>query len=186
MKNKSFIRKLKRFYWGLKPELNEWHQSFLFSIPGATGEFLRRRYAHKHFKDCGSDLRIGHHVKIYGQHEFKVGNSSIISEFVQITAGGGVTIGDRVILGPFVKIWSINHKFNRIDIPIWEQGWTLNPVIIEDDVWIGMGAILLPGTHIGNGSIISAGTVLRKTSIEPYTIVAGNPGKVVGHRRKDS
>jgi len=176
------ILELKRSYWGLRSEMKEWSRAFIFCIPGKTGEFLRRRYALKHFKKCGNKMKMYPHGKIYNPQNLIVGDGVVISDFVQISAGGGVTLGNRVILGPFVKVWSINHRYERTDIPIWDQGWTTNPVIIEDDVWIGMGAIILPGTHIGKGALVSAGSVLRKQSIKPYSIVAGNPGRVVGQR----
>ena len=64
-----------------------------------------------------------------------------------------------------------------------EQGATQpKKIIIEDDVWLGSRVIVLPGVTIGKGSIIGAGTVLTK-SVPPYSIVAGNPGKIVRNRK---
>ena len=188
MQKDKLILKAKKIYWGLTPEVMQWNQAITFSIPGRIGEFFRARYALKHFKNCGDKIKIYPHVKIYNPQNLTAGGGIVISDYVQISAGGVITLGSRVILGPFVKVWSINHRYERLDIPIWEQGWTTNPVFIEDDVWIGMGSIILPGTHIGKGSIVSAGSVLRKQSINPYSIIAGNPGQVVGYRNssKDS
>ena len=182
VKEDKLILKLKRIYWGFIPEMKEWIRVFIFSIPGKTGEFIRGKYALKHFKNCGNNVKMYPHVRIYNPQNLKVGNRVVIADFVQISAAGGVKIGDRVLIGPFVKIWSINHNYKRIDTPIFDQGWTTNPVVIEDDVWIGMGTIILPGTYIGKGTIISAGSVLRKTSIRSYSIVAGNPGAIVRSR----
>lgn len=182
MQEREFINKLKRFYWGLKPEMKEWYRTFIFSIPGKTGDFIRKGYARRNFKSCGINVGIAHHVQIFNPQNFIVGDNVLIADFVQISAGGGVRFGNRVMIAPDVKIWSNNHRFDRIDIPIYEQGWTTDPVIIEDDVFVAMGAIILPGAHVGKGSIVSAGTVLGKKVIKPYSIVAGNPGRIIGSR----
>lgn len=176
------ISKAKQIYWGLWPEIKEWQRSLAFALPGATGEFFRRRYAAKYLKSCGNNLKMYPHGRIYNPGKLTIGGNVVISDYVQISAGGGVVIGDRVILGPSVRIWSINHNYENIDIPIYEQGWTTEPVVIEDDVWIGMETIILAGTVIGKGSIIAAGSLLRKVTIEPYSIVAGNPGQIVKKR----
>jgi maltose O-acetyltransferase len=178
----KLILELKRSYWTLMSEMKEWRITFIFSIPGKIGDIIRKRYAIKHFKHCGKNLIIRPHVRIYNPNRLTVGNDVMISRYSYISAGGGITIGDRVVLSPFVKIWSINHNFDKIDIPILEQGWKTRPVIIEDDVWIAMNAIILPGTYIGKGAIIAAGTVLPNKSIKPYSIIAGNPGKIMGYR----
>jgi len=176
------IYKLKRIYWGVVPEIKEWHRALTFAMPGKIGDLIRKRYASKRFGSCGKNLFLDSNVKIYNPQNLKVGDDVNISEYTQISAGGGVTFGNSIMVSPFVKIWSINHKFERIDIPILDQGWSLNPVVIEDDVWIAMGAIILPGVHIGKGSIISAGTVLGKKRIKPYSMVSGNPGRIIGSR----
>ena len=87
---------------------------------------------------------------------------------------------------------SANHSFYRLDIPIKDQGHTavelnfkdrLYSVVIEDDVWVGARAIILSGAWIGKGSIISAGAVVSSI-IPPFSIVVGNPGRVVANREK--
>lgn len=55
-------------------------------------------------------------------------------------------------------------------------------IIVEEDVWIGAGVMLLSGAHIGRGAIIGAGTVVRDQNIPPYSIVVGNPAKIIGFR----
>ena len=112
-----------------------------------------------------------------------VGSNCNFARRVFITAGGGVRIGDWVGIGPDVKIWSVNHKFSDPDSPWASQGWDYKEVIIEDDVWIGANSFIMPGTRIGKGAIISACTVVSK-SVPPYAVMAGNPGRVIGWRKK--
>lgn len=183
---KDKINNLKPLYWGLKPELHEWKRTFIFAIPGKTGEFFRRRYARKYFKDCGYGLKMYPHVRIYNPDKLEIGNRVVFADYVQISAGGGVRIGDYVGMGPYAKIWSINHKIEDISIPIIDQGWTTDEIIIEEDVWIGMGAVILPGAIIGRGSVISAGSVVGKKRIQPYSLIAGNPGRIIGKRNTES
>ena len=84
-----------------------------------------------------------------------------------------------------------NHSFDKLDIPIQHQGHDSKEikfknnsysVVIEDDVWIGARSILLSGAHIGEGSVISAGSVVSN-EIPPFSIAVGNPARVVANRK---
>ena len=85
--------------------------------------------------------------------------------------------------GPDVKVWSVNHRFDDPDTPWQLQGWEAKEVVIEDDVWLGANVFVMPGVIIHKGAIISAGTVVNK-SIPAFALVAGNPGRVVGWRKR--
>jgi len=112
-----------------------------------------------------------------------IGDNSGIGENCLVTSN--VEIGRNVMMGPDVKIYTINHNFKRIDIPMNEQGFQKSKkVIIEDDVWIGANVIILPGVKIGTGSILGAGAVISK-NVEPYSIMAGNPARKVKSRLND-
>jgi maltose O-acetyltransferase len=93
-----------------------------------------------------------------------------------------VTIGDDVIMGPDVVIMTSAHAFDRIDIPIHAQGARpRRAVIVEDDVWIGTRAIILPGVTLGKGSIVGAGSVVTR-DVAPYAIVGGAPARPLKSR----
>jgi maltose O-acetyltransferase len=95
---------------------------------------------------------------------------------------GPLTIGDNVMISPSVMIHTTNHAFKDASVLIGAQGYDPpRPVLIEDDVWIGARAIILPGVTIGRGSVVGAGAVVAK-SIEPFSIVVGNPARVIGSR----
>ncbi|OBZ83541.1 putative maltose O-acetyltransferase [Choanephora cucurbitarum] len=89
---------------------------------------------------------------------------------------GKVKIGDNVFMGPGVHIYTVNHP---LDPAIRKQYYEIGKdVVIKDDVWIGGGAIILPGVTIGKGTTIGAGAVVTK-SMPPYVLAAGNPCKVI-------
>ena len=85
-------------------------------------------------------------------------------------------------MGTDVTIITRNHRFDRTDIPMMEQGFEEErPVYIGNDVWIGDRVLILPGVHIGDGSIIAAGAVVTK-DVPPYSIVAGVPARKIRDR----
>ncbi len=95
---------------------------------------------------------------------------------------GTCHIGRYVMMGTDVTIITRNHRFDRTDIPMMEQGFEEErPVYIGNDVWIGDRALILPGVHIGDGSIIAAGAVVTK-DVPPYSIVAGVPARKIRDR----
>lgn len=95
---------------------------------------------------------------------------------------GEVHIGRCVMMGTDVTIITRNHRFDRTDIPMMEQGFEEErPVIIGNDVWIGDRVLILPGVTVGDGSIVAAGAVVTK-DVSPYTIVGGIPARKIGER----
>lgn len=97
----------------------------------------------------------------------------------------GAIVGKHVMMGPNCFIFSYNHRFERTDITMDQQGATDEKmVVIEDDVWIGANVIILPGVTIGTGSVIGAGTVVTK-NVPPYAVFCGNPGVVKKYRNKE-
>jgi maltose O-acetyltransferase len=89
-------------------------------------------------------------------------------------------------MGPEVIVLTVSHKYDRLDIPMRQQGHNKpEPVIIGDDVWIGTRAIIMPGISVGKGAIIGASSVVTK-DVPEYAIVCGNPAKVVKSRKDSS
>lgn len=109
-----------------------------------------------------------------------IGNNSGIG--VNCVINGKCTIGDDVMMGPNCQVFTINHVFSSINIPMNCQGESEEkPVIIGNDVWIGANVIILPGVKIGDHSVIGAGSVVTK-SIPNYAIAAGNPAVIKRYR----
>lgn len=119
---------------------------------------------------------------ICSKGEFRMGDNSGIGKRCEISVNGGsITIGNHVRIASNVFITNANHDFSETGKPIMEQGVVTRDVVIEDDVWIGHGAIILPGVRIGKGAIIAAGAVVTKT-VEPLAIVGGNPARFIKSR----
>jgi maltose O-acetyltransferase len=140
---------------------------------------IRAYFCRPLFKKFGKNVDIGPRVEFFKVREAEIGNNSGIGAFSSI---GTVKIGNNVMMGTHCLIISQNHCFDELNVPMRKQGFQKDkPVVIEDDVWIGSRVIILPGIRIGSGSIIGAGTVVTK-NVKPYSIVGGNPAKVIGHR----
>ena len=114
-------------------------------------------------------------------------------------------IGDRLIIGKFCQIAAgvefvmngANHMMNAVTTFPFNmlEGWDMEPpktsdlplkgdTVIGNDVWIGQNAVILPGVHIGDGAIIGANSVVGR-DVNPYTIVVGNPAKILRKRFDD-
>eukprot|EP00878_Enallax_costatus_P018667 GHUV01019662.1.p1 GENE.GHUV01019662.1~~GHUV01019662.1.p1 ORF type:complete len:167 (-),score=12.99 GHUV01019662.1:417-917(-) len=94
-----------------------------------------------------------------------------------------VTIGNRTLFGPNVQIYSATHPLEA-HIRQGTKGPELGkPISIGDDCWIGGAVVVCPGVTIGNGCVVGAGAVVTK-DVEPYTVVAGNPAKVIRRLEK--
>ena len=128
---------------------------------------------------------------------FSLGNYSVIESFACINnAVGDVIIGDHTriglhntIIGPVdignhvnlaqgITVTALNHNFSDTNKRIDEQGVSTNPVTIEDNVWVGANAVILPGVTIGEHCVVAAGAVVTK-DVPPHSLVAGVPAKVI-------
>jgi len=111
-----------------------------------------------------------------------IGNYCFINSNCNFNCEGGLKIGDNVIFGQEVMIQTSKHNFNGKFIP-YDEHQILKPVIIENNVWIGSRAIILPGVRIGEGAIVGAGSIVTK-DINSLAIVVGNPAKQINERDK--
>lgn len=128
---------------------------------------------------------------------FQVGDYSIIEDYTLIANAcgdvimgekvlvgigskltGPVTLGNNILLAQNVLISGLNHDFEDPSVPIVHQGYSVSEIVVEDGVWIGGGAIITPGVRIGRNAVVGAGSVVTK-DVPPYSVVVGNPAKVV-------
>src|SRR5712692_6626494 len=106
----------------------------------------------------GSILHV-YNFRNMPQSGIRIGRNSLIGEYNVIRGQGGVTIGDRVYTSPHCQLIAVNHVFDDPSRPFVEQGITAQGITIEDDVWIGSGAIITDGVRVGQGAVVAAGAV---------------------------
>lgn len=162
--------------------------------PGACFESPRRIL-------LGSECCIGHHAILRANTSeplgIRLGDRTHVGEFTIVAANkgrvligcdswigphstihgnGSVTIGNNVMIAARCAITTVSHHYDRVDVPMSEQGVHAEPVCIEDDVWIGVGAIVLQGVRIGRGSIVAAGALVNR-DLPPGSIAMGVPAR---------
>ncbi len=140
-----------------------------------------------HNVTAGKNFTFGRRCEFYAQDSLKypagkiqIGDNVALNSGVILNAdcGGQIKIGNNVLVGPNVILRASNHNTESVDQAIRYQGHTPGQIVIEDDVWIGAGTLMLPNVTIGRGSVIGAGSVVTK-DVAPYSVVAGNPAKFI-------
>jgi acetyltransferase-like isoleucine patch superfamily enzyme len=136
----------------------------------------------------GDHVSIGRNSTLFGTgiisnkgKGIKIGNRTGINTGAYLAGQGGITIGDDVITGPNLQIFSENHVFADLHQIIKEQPLTRIGVTVGNNCWIGGGVTILDGVNIGSGCVIAAGSVVTK-SVPDNSIVAGVPAKVIRNR----
>ena len=141
---------------------------------------LRAFCARHMLTSCGENVNVERHAR-FGRG-VTLGDRSGIG--INASIGEQTHIGSDVMMDPDCVIYTRNHRFDRLDIPMREQGYgPVEPVEIGDDCWIGGRVTILPGVHVGNGAVIAAGAVVTK-DVPPYAVVGGVPAKII-YNRKD-
>lgn len=135
----------------------------------------------KKFKNfgLGADFRAG----AYAVHcsNISIGKNVVVRPLTMMFADefAGITIEDNVMMGAGVHFYVNNHRFDRRDIPLIDQGYYPSlEIVVKEGAWIGANAILLPGVVIGKNSVVAAGSVVTK-SIPDYCVYAGVPAKKI-------
>lgn len=133
---------------------------------------------------AGSTLHM--QARLYDPRHIVIGKDTLIGEKATLDgrrqlphSRGGLTIGNHVDIASEVMIWTSEHNLKSVAWDAVEE-----PVTIEDYVFIGPRAIILPGVTVGKGAVVAAGAVVTK-NVSPQTIVAGVPAKVIGERTTD-
>ena len=130
-------------------------------------------------KQCGTNVNIQHGA--YFSDDLSIGDNSEIG--INCKLQPGISIGNNVMIGQDCLFYTSNHKIDSTDIPMNSQGYDgLQPIIIGNNVWIGARVIILPGVHVGDGTVIGEGSVVTQ-DVDSYAIVAGNPAKLIRMRK---
>ena len=157
------------------------YQTPIRNVGGQLWNEIRIFCCRRIFKYCGKVSTINRHAYFGNGRDVEIGDYSGIGENCVIP--NNIIIGKYVMMAPKVYIVANGHVFSSVNKPMCFQGTTgrQNQTIIDDDCWLGVRTILTPGHHIGKGSIIGAGSVVTK-DVEPYSIVGGNPARLIRKR----
>jgi maltose O-acetyltransferase len=142
--------------------------------------WVRNRLVAFFADQCGKGLRVKSNAEV--SPHIRIGETSELGTRCMIQSG--VVIGDNVIMGPDVKIFSRNHRFDDPGQPVALQGKLQRSVVIGNDVWIGANVVVLPGVTIGDHAILAAGAIVTR-DVPEWAIVGGNPARLIKDRRDD-
>ena len=118
---------------------------------------------------------------MYPLWNISIGTNAGIGRNSYLSAEDKIEIGNDVIIGPELFVYTANHE-TKLGIPIIQQKMILAPVKIGNDVWIGSRVTILPGVSIGDGAVIGAGAVVTR-NVAPYTVVGGVPARKIKDRK---
>jgi acetyltransferase-like isoleucine patch superfamily enzyme len=118
------------------------------------------------------------------QSGITLGRRTFVGEGSVMRGQGGIRVGDNVLFGPRTQLLAVNHVFADTTQPIMDQGITAQGIVIEDNCWIGAGAIVLDGVTVGRGTCVGAGAVVTQ-SLPPHSLAVGVPARVIRDLVKD-
>ncbi len=172
---KEIIVKVVNRFKTIGLEFNVFFLHCIFKIPSHN---FRHLFAMWSGIKIGSGSTIHTNCRFYNPRNISIGKDTIIGEFSILDGRDKLIIGNHVDIASQVMIYNSEHNINdKYFSPI------IAPVEIDDYVFIGPRAIILPGVKIGKGAIIAAAAVVTK-DVPPYAIVGGVPAKIIGERRE--
>lgn len=177
-------------------ECKGWVTWLVMGLPSTPlGNKVRCLYWARQLGSTGLNI-VGRNAEVISRDPLQIGKNFVMGPNVVIDNCDslGCYIGDGVGIAQGTYIRTANHKFDDVNIPWMNQGHSAKSlhyhnrsysIVIEDDVWVGAHCVILSGAYISTGSVISAGSVVSGF-IPPYSIVVGNPARVVLNRKKVS
>lgn len=162
-------------------ELEGWVYWLVGYFPGAVGILLRNIAYIFFLKKKNGIVWVQPRVTIIQSNNFTVGRNCAINTGSYINAKGGISFGDNVLVGANVTISSGRHPIEGKNPPVFERPTEPLPIIVEDDVWIGANAVIMPGVTLKKGTVVGAGAIVTKNT-EEYSVVAGVPARIIKYR----
>lgn len=153
--------------------------NFVTFVPS---HFVRQGYLRLFGASIGKDTAINRGTNVWSMPYLVIGDRVSIGFRCLLDARAGIAIGNDVIIASDTHIIAGGHDFNHPDFPPAPN--PPDPIVIDDYVWIGSRAMILP-CLLGRGAVVAAHSVVNK-EVPPLAIVGGVPGKVIGQRNPDA
>lgn len=148
-------------------------------------KFFFRLYIKNKLKKCGINFRLGYLSNLECPSAFTIGDNFFTGPYAYLSSNHitPIIIGDNVMFGPYVKVIGGNHNISWAEGPMMKAPFQNSGqgIEIEDDVWIGIGATILDGARISEGTVVAAGAVITCKTI-PYGIYGGVPARLLKTR----
>ena len=109
-----------------------------------------------------------------------IGDGTYLNRYTMLDAHDQITIGRNCMIGPYCYITDANHG-RAPGVPVKEQKMEARAVVIEDDVWLGAGVVVLPGVRLGRGCVVGAGAVVTH-DVPAEAVFAGVPARAIASR----
>jgi maltose O-acetyltransferase len=161
--------------------LLEFEVYILYLVGHNPSHLIRRFFYRLAGIKIGKGSTIHMQARFYNPHNISIGQDSIIGEGIVLDGRDTLTIGSHVDIASDVMIYNSEHNIHSEEFAS-ETGVVEAPVVIEDYVFIGPRAIILPGVTLRKGAVVGAGAVVTK-SVDEYKIVGGVPAKEIGERK---
>lgn len=158
----------------------------------------------RHTRRSGSIVRRSVRKDLFPYNNFYLGTKSLVEDFATLNnAVGDIHIGERsligigcVLIGPVfvdddvmlaqnVVVSGLNHNYENVQLPISKQSYSTRPIHIGAESWIGANSVITAGVQIGKHCVVAAGSVVTK-NVPPYSVVGGNPAKILKQYNHDS
>lgn len=162
-------------------EVEGWLLWLFGSFPGMVGFSLRTVVLKLLCAKLGGFAWVQPRVTFVHTDRLRIGRMFGVNSGSYINAVGTVTVGDYVLIGSNVTISSGRHPIEGESPAVFARPAEPLPIVIEDDVWIGAGAVILPGVTLRCGTVVGANAVVTKTT-EPYAVVVGAPARKLRSR----
>ncbi len=150
-------------------------------LPSFPGFLLRHLVCKLLFRRLAGFIWIQPRVELVNAHRISCGSNVAINTGSYLNALGGIVLGDYVLIGSNVTISSGQHPIDGEGPEIFQRPAVPLEIVIETGVWIGAGAVIMPGVRLGRGSVIGANAVVTR-STEPFSVNVGVPARKLRSR----
>lgn len=156
----------------------------IFFLLNKSQQFATYSILSNSLRHLGKNVRLDYNVLLIQPENITLKDNIFIGRDTIFHAYDSISIGNHTVIAAGCKLISANHRYEDLNIPINFQGHDCKPILIDDDVWLGYGVIILPGVHLGKGCVVAAGSVVTK-SFAPFSVLAGVPAKLIKLRQNN-